>query len=356
MFRWFDTWRPRVWHRRFGVSRDRDTFEILDLSSSLYKIQDDFFPPPYQFYLGQERMVRWGCVPPCPTRWTSGAPATESSTWAWKMVAHVVMRFIRTLIKVRIHFLWDQLAVWRNKAMRARAVDDKNIYDHEQGTGSRGQFSGIISRLPVGSCSWWLKLTHLLWIFKRNKGSPTFGSSNRGRGRCECQGSPRGRWRRSTRPPPEDKELAPDLFLAGFIGRHLQNPPGESCIVLVVVATKQVAHAKVVDDVRGGSSCVLQYGFKTSGCWSVAILRTFWKGSDFRLWRHVVESFTINRKWQKDHIHRDSTKQCLGASILNTYIYLFNNDSLSTFITNSGKHSRSQTWHSKKPIFFWWFV
>ena len=43
--------------------------------------------------------------------------------------------------------------VWRNKAIRARAVDDKNIYDHEQGTGSRGQFSGIISRLPVGSCS-----------------------------------------------------------------------------------------------------------------------------------------------------------------------------------------------------------
>ena len=36
---------------------------------------------------------------------------------------------------------------------RARAVDDKNVYDHEQRTGSRGQFSGIISRLPVGSCS-----------------------------------------------------------------------------------------------------------------------------------------------------------------------------------------------------------
>ena len=29
----------------------------------------------------------------------------------------------------------------------------KNVYDQEQGTGSRGQFSGIISRLPVGSCS-----------------------------------------------------------------------------------------------------------------------------------------------------------------------------------------------------------
>ena len=50
-------------------------------------------------------------------------------------------------------------------------------------------------------------------------------------------------------------------FLSVFVGRHLQDPAGESCIVLVVVATKQVAHAKVVDDVRGGSSCVLQYGF-----------------------------------------------------------------------------------------------
>ena len=322
MFRWVDTWRPRVWHRRFGVSRDRDTFEILDLSSSFYKIQDDFFPPSYWFYLDQGRRVRWGCVPPCPTRWTSGAPATESSTWAWKMVAHVVMRFIRTLIKVRIHFLWDQLAVWRNTAIRARAVDDKNIYDHEQGTGSRGQFSGIISRLPVGSCSWWLKLTHLLWNFKRNKGLPTFGSSNRGRGRCEFQGSPRGRWRRSTRPPPEDKELAPDLFLAGFIGRHLQNPPGESCIVLVVVATKQVAHAKVVDDVRGGSSCVLQYGFKTSGCWSVAILRTFWQGFDFRLWRHLRGGKFYDQQEVTEGSHSQGLNQAMLRSINFEYLHL----------------------------------
>ena len=49
-------------------------------------------------------------------------------------------------------------------------------------------------------------------------------------------------------------------FLAVFSGRHLQNPTGESCIVLVVVATKQVTHAKVVDDVRCGSGRVLQYG------------------------------------------------------------------------------------------------